>query len=76
MSKLARKFEIVAPGREIIEQINLQIPSEYGGARQAASAAFSSIYDPGSNSPTTVSVTVGDGSITVMVTEHPYVHGE
>ena len=73
--ELARSFEFTVPGREVVEQINLQIPSEYGGARSAAVAAFHALYDGGSNSPTKVTVELGDDSISVTVTQHPYVHG-
>jgi hypothetical protein len=69
-------FEIKAPGREVVEQINLQIPSEHGGARQAAVACFNAIYDQGSNGPTTIKVTAEPDSISVAVKQSPYVHGE
>lgn len=72
---LPTTFEFTAPGREIIEQLNLRVPSEYAGARQAAISCFTAIWDPGSNSPTTLSLKVGPDKITVSVSQAEYVHG-
>lgn len=70
------KIQFTCPGRQVLEQINLQVPSEYGGARQAAVAVFNAIYDQGSNNPTTVFVNIGEGSLGVGVVEGKYVHGD
>lgn len=70
-----QEFEFTAPGRDLIGQLNLTVPSELGAARQAVQSAFNAIYDPGSNSPTTVKLSVDSDSITVTVTQSEYVHG-
>lgn len=67
-------YQINVPGREVLNELNLAIPSDHGAVREAAAAAFKAVYD-GGNAPVDLSVTVGDGSVTVTAVQHPYVHG-
>lgn len=71
----APQFTFTYPAREVLEQINLQIPGELGFLRQAAQACFHALNDQGGNSPTTVTATAGAGEASVKVTQAPYVHG-
>lgn len=69
------RFEFTAPAREVVEQLNLRVPSEHGGARNAAVACFHALNDPGGNNPTSILLAVQPDSITVQVAQTPYVHG-
>lgn len=68
------KFVVTAPGFQVIEQLNLQVPTELGDARQAAIACFNAV-DQGGNGPTTITITPGDSKLTVSVEQGEYVHG-
>lgn len=69
------KIQFTVPSRQVVEQINLQVPSEFGGARQAAIACFHAL-DNGDNAPTTVFVNSDPGKLGIGIVKGEYVHGD